>query len=243
MRTGWLQSFCKDRRTNPLKRVGHSYHSGVKSFYGEYDGEEFPTQDKLFGFDQLMNFILRHGDDALEALQQMMDKGDDADINEMIEQMLKDGMLEKDGNGKLRLTPRAVTSMQQKALMEVFANMTRGQREGHEKVTVGTGGERIDGTKVYQYGDPVSELDLHQTMHNALQRHGLPQKTSGGPGRVRFDENDLELHLHEGVTSCSTVVLLDMSGSMMRYGRWLSAKKVAMGDAGPGAGAVPAGHD
>ena len=204
----------------------------MKSFYGEYDGEEFPTQDKLFGFDQMMNFILRHGDDALEALQQMMENGDDADINEMIEQMLKEGMLEKDGNGKLRLTPKAVTNMQQKALMEVFANMTRGQREGHEKVTTGTGGERIDGTKVYQYGDPVSELDLHQTMHNALQKHGLPQNTANGPGRIRFDENDLELHLHEGVTSCSTVVLLDMSGSMMRYGRWLSAKKVAMAMSG-----------
>jgi len=34
--------------------------------------------------------------------------------------------------------------------------------------------------------------------------------------------------MHEGVTSCSTVVLLDMSGSMMRYGRFLAAKKVAM---------------
>ena len=200
----------------------------MKSYYGEYDGEEFPTQDQLFGFDQLMNFILRHGDDAMEALQQMMEKGGDDDINAMIEQMLKEGMLEKDGNGKLRLTPRAVTSMQQKALMEVFANMARGQREGHEKVTAGHGGERIEGTKTYEYGDPVSELDLHQTMHNALQKHGLPQNTAQGPGRIRFDEGDLELHLHEGVTSCSTVVLLDMSGSMMRYGRWLSAKKVAM---------------
>ena len=54
----------------------------------------------------MMNFILRHGDDALEALQQMMENGDDADINEMIEQMLEEGMLEKDGNGKLRLTPK-----------------------------------------------------------------------------------------------------------------------------------------
>ena len=45
---------------------------------------------------------------------------------------------------------------------------------------------------------------------------------------IHFQERDFELHLHEGVTSCSTVVLLDMSGSMMRYGRFLSAKKVAM---------------
>jgi uncharacterized protein with von Willebrand factor type A (vWA) domain len=45
---------------------------------------------------------------------------------------------------------------------------------------------------------------------------------------IPFNEHDLELHLHENTTSCSTVVLLDMSGSMMRYGRFLSAKKVAM---------------
>jgi len=46
--------------------------------------------------------------------------------------------------------------------------------------------------------------------------------------KIHFDEKDFELHLHEGVTSCSTVVLLDMSGSMMRYGRFLAAKRVAM---------------
>jgi len=38
--------------------------------------------------------------------------------------------------------------------MEVFANLRTGQREGHEKITPGLGGERIDGTKVYEYGDP-----------------------------------------------------------------------------------------
>jgi len=46
--------------------------------------------------------------------------------------------------------------------------------------------------------------------------------------RIHFDERDFELHQQEGVTSCSTVVLLDQSGSMMRYGRFLAAKKVAM---------------
>jgi uncharacterized protein with von Willebrand factor type A (vWA) domain len=117
--------------------------------------------------------------------------------------------------------------MQRKALSEVFANLKEGQREGHERVTPGPGGERIEGTKPYQYGDPVAELDLHQTLHNALTRKGLPALTDG-KRRIRFDEKDFELHLHEGVTSCSTVVLLDMSGSMTRYGRFLSAKRVAM---------------
>jgi uncharacterized protein with von Willebrand factor type A (vWA) domain len=214
----------------------------MKYFYGEYDGTEFPTPDKLFSFDQLMQFIMQYGEQALKAIQQMMNNPENEQQSEMLEQMLQDGMLDKDGKGKLRLTPRAIGRMQQKALMEVFANLRQGTREGHEKITPGLGGERIEGTKPYQYGDPVSELDLHQTLHNAMQRQGQAARGQGQASGashlaprpsplappIRFSESDFELHLHEGMTSCSTVVLLDMSGSMMRYGRFLAAKKVAM---------------
>src|SRR3954471_24902174 len=147
----------------------------MKYFYGEFDGEEFPTQDKLFGFDQLMDFIMQYGDQAMKAIEQMMNDPKNQAQSDLLEQLLKDGMLDKDGKGRLRLTPRGVNKMQRRALMEVFSNLRQGQREGHEKVTPGQGGERIEGTKPYQYGDPVSELDLHQTIHNALSRHGLPE--------------------------------------------------------------------
>src|SRR5437762_5477212 len=136
----------------------------MKYFYGPYDGSEFPTQDKLFGFDQMMQFIMQYGDQALKAIEQMMQQPKDEQQSELLDQLLKDGMLDKDGKGKLRLTPRAISKMQRKALMEVFANLRYGQREGHEKVTPGLGGERIEGTKQYEYGDPVSELDLHTTL-------------------------------------------------------------------------------
>lgn len=206
----------------------------MKYFYGEFDGQEFPSQDKLFGLDKLMDFIMEYGDQAMKALEQMMKDPKNAEQSELLKQLIEDGLLDKDGKGKLNLTPRAIGKMQRKALNEVFANLRNGSRDGHEKVTAGAGGERIEGTKDYQYGDPVSELDLHATLHNALARHGLP--TSVGrdntarvvPGKIKFDERDFELHLHEGMTSCSTVVLLDMSGSMMRYGRFTAAKKVAM---------------
>ncbi|HWP40977.1 MAG TPA: VWA domain-containing protein [Tepidisphaeraceae bacterium] len=202
----------------------------MKYYYGEYDGTQFPTPDKLFSFDQLMQFIMQYGQQALKAIQQMLNDPDKSEQSEMLEQLLQEGMFDKDGKGKLRLTPRAITRMQRKALLEVFANLRHGQREGHEKITPGPGGERIEGTKPYEYGDPVSELDLHQTLRNALARHGLPDRSQlqHQQSRIRFDERDFELHLHEGTTSCSTVVLLDMSGSMMRYGRFLAAKKVAL---------------
>ena len=199
----------------------------MKYYYGEFDGEDFPTQDQLFGFDQLMQFIVEYGEQALKAIQQMLQDPKNQNQADLIQQLLDDGILEKDSQGRLRLTPRAVGKMQRKALLEVFSNLRNGQREGHQHVTPGQGGERLDGTKPYQYGDAVSEIDLHQSLQNALIRHGLPN-SEHGKSRIRFDERDLELHLHEGLTSCSTVVLLDMSGSMMRYGRFLSAKKVAM---------------
>lgn len=208
----------------------------MKYFYGEFDGEEFPTQDKLFGFDQMMQFIMQHGDQALKALEQMMKDPKKPEHSDLLEQLINEGLLDKDGKGKLRLTPRAIGRMQKRALMEVFSNLRQGQREGHEKVTPGQGGERIEGTKPYAFGDPVSELDIHQTLRNALIRQGLPARTSASehghlatdPVKIQFAERDFELHLHEGMTSCSTVVLLDMSGSMMRYGRFLAAKRVAM---------------
>ena len=151
----------------------------MKYFYGEYDGQEFPTPDNLFNLNQLMQFILQYGEQALKAIEQMLRDGKDPEQSELLEQMIKDGLLDKDGKGKLKLTPRAITRMQQKALMEVFSNLRTGQREGHEKISSGLGGQRIEGTKPYQYGDPVSELDIHQTLHNALSRHGIPKKGSG----------------------------------------------------------------
>lgn len=218
----------------------------MKYFYGEFDGEEFPTQDKLFGFDQMMQFIMQHGEQALKALEQVMNDPKKPEHSELLEELIKEGLLDKDGKGKLSLTPRAIGRMQRKALMEVFSNLRQGQREGHEKVTPGAGGERIEGTKPYEYGDPVSELDIAATLRNAMGRQAKDESANrrdgesanlnsvaGSPtrrfaGSIKFSERDFELHLHEGMTSCSTVVLLDMSGSMMRYGRFLAAKRVAM---------------
>lgn len=215
-----------------------AYNINMKYFYGQFDGEEFPTQDRLFDFDQLSQFIMQYGQQALSALQKLMEHPSNPEQAKLLQQLLDEGLIQKDANGQLQLTPKSVTRMQQRALMEVFTHLRNGQRDGHEKITSGHGGERLDGTRPYQYGDPVSEIDLHATLRNALQRHPLahqstPQSrpadsTHTGAPLIRFDERDMESTLHEGTTSCSTVVLLDQSGSMMRYGRFHAAKQVAM---------------
>lgn len=196
----------------------------MKYFYGEFDGQPFPTPDKLFAFDPFAEFLLQYGEQALQAMEQLLKDDSKPEHAQLLEQLIQEGMLDKDGKGKLRLTPRSVSRMQRKALLEVFSHLKQGTREGHEKVTPGSGADRTDGTRPYTYGDPVSDIDLHATLRNALARHGLPP----AGGAIRFDDRDVEIHLREGTATCSTAVLIDMSGSMMRYGRFLSAKKVAL---------------
>ena len=127
----------------------------MKYFYGEFDGQEFPTPDKLFNLNQLMQFILQYGEQALKAIEQMMRDGKDPEQSELLEQMIKDGLLDKDGKGKLRLTPRAITRMQQKALMEVFSNLRSGQREGHDHDQAHRHGDRPQQPLQHAAGRPV----------------------------------------------------------------------------------------
>ncbi|HEY4330316.1 MAG TPA: VWA domain-containing protein [Phycisphaerae bacterium] len=195
----------------------------MKYAYGEFDGQDFPTPDSLFDYNQIMDFILEYGDKAMEALERM----NPADA-EILEKMMQEGMLDKVA-GRYRLTPRAINQMQRRALMEIFAHLPRGSREGHPTANPGAGAERMDGTKRYQFGDPISELDLNATLRNAVARQAQAKGADGGVKLpIHLSEHDLEIHHVEGSTSVALCILIDMSGSMMRYGRFLSAKKVAM---------------
>jgi uncharacterized protein with von Willebrand factor type A (vWA) domain len=185
--------------------------------YTEWDGTEFPTADSLGLFDSLMELIMHYGDQALES---MPDLERDPEQSELLKQLIDDGMLEKAG-ARWRLTPRAINSMQRKALMEVFRNLRSGVTGGHETIEQGRDGERTDGTRPYTFGDPVSDIEMSRTLKNALNR--------SGPGTpIRIGESDFELHRTEGRTRCSMALLIDMSGSMSRWNRFYHAKKCAM---------------
>lgn len=185
--------------------------------YSEFDGQEFTGQEGLNPFDQLVEFVLEYGDHALDALERLEL---DPEQSEFLDKLVEEGLLEKLG-AKWRLTPRAIDAMQKKALMEVFANLRKGHRDGHETRDLGQMGERTEGTKPYEFGDPVSELELSATLRNTIKRTG-----PGVP--MRISDRDFELHRSEHQASCSTVILLDMSGSMARYHRFYHAKKCAM---------------
>lgn len=217
--------------------------------YTAYNGKPFPLPDDLGLAGDFFEFVLAYGDEALRALQNLEH---DPEHSTMLQNLLDQGMLDQ-FKGRWRLTPRAVDAMQRKALMEVFAQLQRGTREGHAAVELGRGGERVEGTRPYEFGDPVNELDLGATLRHTLRRTAEERtrepepRAAAEPGDaatisaardtrvpprsllpLRVRESDFELHPVESRASCSTVILLDMSGSMARFGRFVQAKKCAM---------------
>lgn len=189
----------------------------MRHIYQEWDGVEFPSQEALQAFGNFMEYLLDYGDEALRALREL---AEDPEQKKIIDQWIKEGLLDRIGV-QFRLTPRAINSIQRKALMEVFGNLKSNASEGHETTMTGAGGERTEGTRAYRFGDPVSDLDLAASLRNAVSRAGpvLP---------LRLVESDFELNQTESRATCSTVIMLDMSGSMSRWHRFASAKRCAM---------------
>jgi uncharacterized protein with von Willebrand factor type A (vWA) domain len=201
---------------------------------------DFDGQDPM-GFDQAMQAMADLGDlDQLEHLLQSatnpgalaeadMDRvrellGDDAAASlerlSQLTKMLEEAGLIENKEGRLELTPRGLRAIGSNALRDLFTKLTKehvGQHQTHE---LGQGHERTYQTKAYEFGDPF-QLDLHNTIRNALRRTG-----QGTP--VRLEPDDFEIERTEHLTRSSTVLMLDLSMSMPMRDNFLPAKKVAM---------------
>ena len=110
----------------------------MRFIYQQWDGSEFPTQEHLQYFDQFMEYLFEYGEEALRALREL---AEDPEQRKVIDQWIEEGLLEKVGV-HFRLTPRALNSIQRKALMEVFRNLKADSAEGHDTPHAGPGGER-----------------------------------------------------------------------------------------------------
>ena len=129
------------------------------------------------------------------------------------------GYAEKKGN-RWELTPRGMRKIGNKALRDIFAHLKKDSFGKHKTVYVGNGGERTDVAKKYEFGDPFL-LDLEKTVMNGVFRNGPS-------AQVQLEPDDFEVYRTEAMTSSSTVLMLDMSRSMILRGCWSAAKKTAM---------------
>ena len=196
--------------------------------YSEFDGIGFQSPDDLYPPQQMIQFILQYGQDGLEAL----DEHEQQNIQDLIQQLIDEGYLERDSEtGQLRITPQMVKGIEHRALLDIFEDIKQGGRDGHPTAIRGRSSERDDGTHGYQFGDPISEIDLTATMRNAMARQ--IKHVDGDNISVKLplqiNHNDFELHNTDSQADCATCILIDMSGSMMRWGRFYQAKRVALG--------------
>jgi uncharacterized protein with von Willebrand factor type A (vWA) domain len=138
------------------------------------------------------------------------------------------GYLTRDGD-RLELTPRGSRRIGQKVLDDLFARLRRDAFGGHRIDRAGRGGERDETTKPYEFGDPF-HLDLRRTLANALTReeNAPDRRAAEGRAAIRLSPADFEVFRTEEMTRTATVLLVDMSRSMLLRGCFLAAKKVAV---------------
>jgi uncharacterized protein with von Willebrand factor type A (vWA) domain len=144
---------------------------------------------------------------------------DIARLKEMAKALKEAGYLEGEDDD-LKLTARAIRKIADKALRDIFARLSKDRFGGHQINRRGAGGDQTDETKAYEFGDPFL-LDLRKTVMNAVERQG-----PGSP--VRLAPSDFEVSRTELRTQAATVVMLDMSRSMLNNGYFVPAKKVAL---------------
>ena len=150
------------------------------------------------------------GDEEAQAME---------DLQTLLKQMEEEGLIRR-GEDRYELTAAGIRRIGQKALEDIFAQLKRDGFGQHRLQERGYGGERADETKPYVFGDPF-HLHLERTVMNGVQRDG-----KGTP--VALSAEDFEVYRTEHITQSATVVMLDMSYSMLQNDLWIPAKKVAI---------------
>ena len=128
----------------------------------------------------------------------------------------------RDGEGGLALTKKGEREIRASSLDAIFTSLERDASGDHRVPAPGVGLERLSETRPYVFGDPTSLIDPTETVSNAIRRAGLDE--------ISIDEDDLRVYETEHLSSCATVLMIDVSHSMVLYGedRITPAKKVAL---------------
>jgi len=137
-----------------------------------------------------------------------------------IEEQLIDAGFVKKGRRGLELTPKAVRRIGEKALEDIYSSLRNKGIGEHDVQRRGAAGELVETSRRWNFGDPFV-LDLPRTVMNGVMQNG-----PGTP--VRLDPTHFEVQDREARTSTATVLLIDMSRSMIHNGCWDAAKRSAL---------------
>ena len=158
-------------------------------------------------------------DDKLQKLLGDQFRQDISQLRELTKMLEEAGYIRRNRDG-FEMTPRGIRKIGQKALNDIFQQLKQDRIGQHEMDRGGFGIERIDESKRYEFGDPFL-LDLPQTLRNSVYREG-----PGSP--LQLEPTDFEVYRTEMTTQTTTVLMVDMSRSMLYNGCFSAAKKVAL---------------
>jgi uncharacterized protein with von Willebrand factor type A (vWA) domain len=164
-------------------------------------------------------------DEALSWLQQLAEQYGLFDksltLDDLVNKLKEHGIIE-DAKDAHVLTSKGVQRIRQDALRHVFSSLKKAPEGSHETPYNGKGIDRLSETKKWSFGDQPTNIDMTSTVTNAMKRDGIDDFT--------LKEEDLEVYETEHTTSCATVLMLDISHSMILYGedRITPAKEVAL---------------
>lgn len=193
-----------------------------------------PQADGSTKFEQLLNLFTQlltyTNGDAAEALQWLneLDRqynltDGEYGMGDFIEDLRAQGYLtENPADGSYKITAKAEQTIRKKSLEEIFGKLKKGKQGNHDTFRPGQGDEINSDTRPFQFGDMLDQIDFTESIRNAQINHGVE--------RFHMQEDDLQIRESDLKTQTSTVLMIDISHSMILYGedRITPAKKVAM---------------
>ena len=163
--------------------------------------------------------------EALDWLRQLAEEyglfDENMTMDDLIDKLREMGIIE-DVNDIPTLTTKGIQRIRQDALREIFTSLKKSPTGSHETPYTGSGVDRLSETKKFNFGDQPTNIDLTSTLSNAFRRDGIDDFT--------LKEEDLEVYETEHQTTCATILMIDISHSMILYGedRITPAKQVAL---------------
>jgi len=145
-------------------------------------------------------------------------------IGNFIEELQQRGYLreEQATNEQFVITAKMEQCIRQNALDKIFGKLKRGTQGNHQTKFSGNGEDTSGEMRPYKFGDSIEQISMLDSFRNAQIHHGI--------GEFQITEDDLEVIDKEHKTQTSTVLMIDISHSMILYGedRITPAKNVAM---------------
>tara|TARA_R110000737_G_scaffold344495_2_gene371720 strand:- start:3190 stop:4320 length:1131 start_codon:yes stop_codon:yes gene_type:complete len=191
------------------------------------DKEKTEFENLLNIFHQLL--VITSGD-VSEALSWLtnLDKqysitNPDYGIGDFIDDLKNKGFItDKTPDGEFKITAKSERAIRKNSLEEIFGKLKKSGKGNHATPMPGHGDEPGTDRREFQFGDTLEQISLTDSIKNAQINHGFSD--------FRLTEDDLEIVETEYKTQTSTVLMIDISHSMILYGedRITPAKKVAM---------------